>query len=245
MPPVQSSGDGSGSLKHKPSFHIQYYGELDCKGRDVVYLDLYNFNPKDLKACRKTGTKTIIAYFTSQWSSWYPDSGGGCLGHGPDVCKNKFKQSYLGEDLPNWEGERFVNPKDPAVKKIMIERIELAKTKGFDGIDVDNTDMYSFKTGFNVTKDDTIEYINFFIDEAHKRDMLFSLKNTMTIMYSINKFDLAQNESCYKYRECNMYGKLDIPVFIISYKRFCPRNLYKKAYTIRKKKMNEKDKPCL
>lgn len=234
-------------IKYEPkvtSFHIQYHGELDCKGRDVAYLDMYNYNPEDIKKCRESGTKLVIGYFSSQWSSWYPDSGGDCLGHGPDTCYNKFTEEMLGEGLPHWKGERFVDPTSKEVRKIMMERIHLAKQKGFDGIDVDNTDFYHFDTGFDLDKKDSIDYLNFFIKGARDLGMIFSLKNSMDVMNDIFKVQLYQNESCYKYNECKVYDSVDAPVFIISYKRRCPKNLYKKAYTILKKKMNQKDKAC-
>ena len=226
------------------SFHIQYYGELNCRGRDVVYLDMFNFNSSDIIKCKASGTKIVIGYFSSQWSSWYPDSGGDCLGHDEYTCQNKFDESMLGEDLPNWKGERFVNPNDPNVLQVMRDRIALAKQKGFDGVDVDNTDFYHFNTGFDLDKSDAIKYLNFFIKESHAMGLLFSLKNSMDIMHDISHADFYQNESCYKYNECKIYDEIDSPVFIISYKRKCPKHLYKNGYTILKKKMNQKDKKC-
>lgn len=228
----------------KTSFHIQYYGELDCKGREVVYLDLYNYGQEDIKACKATGTEVVIAYFSSQWSAWYPDSGGDCLGHDEDTCQDKFTEDMLGEDLPGWPGERFVDPWSYRVREIMVERMDLAQEKGFDGIDVDNTDFYHFDTGFDLDQADAVNYVDFFIREAHDRGLLFSLKNSMDLIGKIQHADLYQNESCYKYDECSVYEQVDAPVFIISYKRKCPKKLYGKGYTILKKKMNQKDKSC-
>lgn len=233
-----------GPVDEPISFHLQYYGKLDCKGREIVYLDMYNYGPKDIAECKATGTKLVIAYFSSQWSAWYPDSGGDCLGHGPETCRDKFTEDMLGEDLPNWDGERFVDSDSYAVRKIMIERMDLAQEKGFDGIDVDNTDFYHFNTGFDLGREDAINYINFFIQGAHDRGLLFSLKNSMDLIGEILDADLYQNESCYKYNECFVYDQVNNPVFIISYKRKCPKKLYSKGYTILKKKMNEKDKSC-
>lgn len=227
------------------SFHIQYHGELDCQGRTVAYLDLYNYNSDDIKKCRESGTRIVIAYFSSQWSSWYPDSGGDCLGHDSDTCTNKFTEAMLGKDLPDWKGERFVNPNDPDVRQIMLERMTLARDKGYDGIDVDNTDFYHFNTGFDLDKTDAINYLNFFIKSAHSSGLLFSLKNSMDLINNLSYSpDFFQNESCYRYSECDIYRSVDAPVFIIRYKRRCPKELYHRGFTILKKKMNQKDKVC-
>lgn len=221
----------------KLSFAIQYKKDLNfefCK-RDIVFLDMFDYSKKDVLKCKKLGA-TVYGYFSSQWEDWRIDS-------------KSFPVKDRGEDLDDWPGEKWVNTKSTKIREIMLDRIVYAKNKGFDGIDVDNVDGYHFDTGFPYTKADSANYVNFFINSAHKLDMKFSLKNAMELIPHIQKADFYQNESCYKHKhqgriECYLYDSVSAPVGIIRYKRSCPKNLYEKAYTILKKGLNHKDKIC-
>ena len=217
------------------SFAVQYNGNLNydfCK-RDVVYLDLFDYTKNAVLACKKQGA-LVLAYFSSQHEQWRT------------FDESRFKEIDKGRKLDDWKGERWVNTNSTSIREIMLDRIILAKSKGFDGIDVDNVDSFLFKTGFYTTTKDSIDYINFFINTAKKLDMKFSLKNALSVIEKLplDKIDYFQNESCYKNKECNYYDQVKSPVFIIHYKRKCPKKLYPNSYTIRKKSMNEKDKPC-
>lgn len=222
----------------KLSFAIQYNKDLNfefCK-RDIVFLDMFDYSKEDVLKCKKMGA-ILYGYFSSQWEKWRK------------FDQHKFPEDSLGNDLDNWPGEKWVNTKSVKIREIMLERIIYAKNKGFDGIDVDNVDGYHFKTGFPYSKSDSADYVNFFINSAHKLDMKFSLKNAMDLIPIIQKADFYQNESCYKHKhqgriECYLYDSVSSPVGIIRYKRRCPKNLYEKAYTILKKGLNHKDKIC-
>jgi hypothetical protein len=41
--------------------------------------------------------------------------------------------------MKKWPGERWLNIRSPAIFEIMKKRIALAKQKGCDGLDADNT----------------------------------------------------------------------------------------------------------
>lgn len=218
------------------TFAVQYNGDLNydfCK-RDVFYLDLFDYSKEEVSKCKKMGA-TVIAYFSSQYEKWRNDA-------------DKFKKKDIGNKLPKWKGEYFVDTNSTSLRELMLERLILAKEKGFDGADVDNIDSYSEKTGFNTTIDDSFNYVQFFSNSAHKLDLKFSLKNGLKLLPLIEKFKVKveyfQNESCYKYKECWHYNKVISPVFIIHYDDDCPKELYLKGSTILKDSMDEKDELC-
>ena len=61
----------------------------------------------------------------------------------------------------------------------MKKRMDLAVSKGCDGIEPDNVNGYENNTGFNLTYNDQIEFNKFLAIEAKKRGLLIALKNDL------------------------------------------------------------------
>ncbi len=49
----------------------------------------------------------------------------------------------------------------------MKRRSDLAVEKGYDAVELDNTDFFLSNTGFNLTRQDAIDYIRFLSQESH------------------------------------------------------------------------------
>lgn len=72
----------------------------------------------------------MLCYFSAgSYENWRPDAA-------------QFTQSDLGLDLDGWAGEKWLNTNSENVRRIMKDRIDLAKEKGCDGVDPDNVDGY-------------------------------------------------------------------------------------------------------
>ena len=50
--------------------------------------------------------------------------------------------------------------------KIILDRLDVARAKGCDGVEPDNVDGYANKTGFDLTKDDQLRFNRFLAVEA-------------------------------------------------------------------------------
>ncbi|KAJ3333498.1 hypothetical protein HDU93_008523 [Gonapodya sp. JEL0774] len=86
-----------------------------------------------------------------------------------------------------------------------MTRIQLAKTKGCDGLEYDNVDGYSNDSGFNLTKTDQLVYNRWLADTGHSLNLLVGLKNTLDLAVQlVSYFDFALLEQCVKYSECDM-----------------------------------------
>ncbi|KAG7114693.1 hypothetical protein HYQ44_008148 [Verticillium longisporum] len=103
----------------------------------------------------------------------------------------------------------------------MRRRIELARDKGFDGVDPDNVDGFTNRNGLGLTAADSIDYISFLAFEARRRGLAMGLKNGGSIIKNVLPvIDFSVNEECAAYSECDLYkavtdaGK---PVFHIEY----------------------------
>jgi len=92
----------------------------------------------------------------------------------------------------------------------MAARMDLAASKGCDGIEPDNVDGYQASTGFPLKAADQLDYNKYLAAEAHKRGLSIGLKNDLAQAVALEPyFDRALNEECYSYGECE-----DLNVFV-------------------------------
>lgn len=118
----------------------------------------------------------------------------------------------------NWLDIRSAN-----VRAVMVGRLDLAKAKGCDGVDADNVDGYTHRTGFALTAQDQLDYNRFLADQAHARNLAIGLKNAVEQLSALEPwFDFAINEQCHEYSECGGYSVFlskNKPVLNVEYKR--------------------------
>lgn len=177
--------------------------------RASVYdLDLFDNSAETIAALQKLGRRVICYFSAGTYENWRPDA-------------KDFPAAALGHDLADFDGERYIDIRSNAIRKIITDRIELAKTKGCDGVDPDNVDSYSVTTGFPLTSADAVDYITFMATEAHNRNVAIGLKNAGDLVNAtLAVMDWEINESCVQYDECDLFqpfigaGK---PVFHIEY----------------------------
>jgi hypothetical protein len=175
---------------------------------EVYDIDLFNNNQSTIAALQQAGRKVICYFSAGSYENWRPD-------------KDKFKESDLGKDLADWPGEKWLNISSDNVRQIMLDRLNMARDKGCDGVDPDNVDGYDNDNGLDLTQEDSIRFVNFLANAAHARNMSVGLKNAGAIIPSVIKnMQWSVNEQCAQYNECDTYavftqnGK---PVFHIEY----------------------------
>jgi hypothetical protein len=154
--------------------------------------------------------KKVICYFSAgSYENWRDDAS----------C---FTPQDKGAGLDGWAGEQWLDTDSHNVRSIMLGRLDLAVSKGCDGVDPDNVDGYDNPgNGFNLTEAQAISYVSFLADAAHARNLSVGLKNAGEIAGSvIDKVDWEVNEECIARQNCGDYslfipaGK---PVFNIEY----------------------------
>lgn len=175
---------------------------------EVYDIDLFD-NPKStIKNLQSMGRKVICYFSAGSYEDWRSD-------------KDKFKKSDLGKPLSDWDGEKWLDTNSKNVRRIMANRLDMAKSKGCDGVDPDNVDGYDNNNGIDLTKDDAIDYVNWLANEAHSRNMSVGLKNAGTIIPDVIKgMQWSVNEQCAQYNECDIYDafpQAGKPVFHIEY----------------------------
>jgi hypothetical protein len=112
----------------------------------------------------------------------------------------------------------------------MMARLDLAVSKGCDGVEPDNVDGYANDSGFPLTDQDQLAYNIWLANAAHAHNLSIGLKNDLDqISHLVGYFDWALNEQCYQYDECELlrpFTNANKAVFGVEYQgnpaQFCP-----------------------
>ncbi|KAJ5692217.1 hypothetical protein N7462_001640 [Penicillium macrosclerotiorum] len=205
---------GNTTVKWQPEVGVKWQIELLYALNDTsvdahIYdIDMFD-NDKDMISKLQGMGRKVICYFSAgTYESWRSDAG-------------DFAKSDLGNNLDDWPGERWLDTNSDNVRKIMKTRLDLAQTKGCDGVDPDNIDAYDNSNGLKLTEDDAINYVNWLASQAHSRGLSLGLKNGGDIIDSvISNMQWSVNEQCAQYKECDTYSAFidaNKPVFHIEY----------------------------
>jgi len=192
------------------TFQIQFTGKIDLTVQaDIFELDLFDTTKEMIDQLHKKNKKVFCYINVGAWEDWRPD-------------KNDFPASILGNDYDGWPGENWLDIRQlDIIGPIMQKRFDLCKQKGFDGIEPDNMNNYTQKTGFNISYQDQIKYNIWLAGQAHKRGLPIGLKNSSTQLNDLlDYYDWATIESCYEWNSCEdfkIFTDTNKPVFQIEY----------------------------
>lgn len=188
----------------------QLTGTINTSYNVTVYdIDLFDVPDSTLLTLKAQGRKIVCYFSAGSAENWRADYA-------------NFTSADQGNKLDGWAGERWVDTRSTNVRNIMKARLDLAKTRGCDGVEPDNVDGYTNKPGFPLTASTQLDYNQFLATEAHARGLRVALKNDVDQLSALAPyFDFAVNEQCSQYKECGGYsvftgaGK---PVFNAEYK---------------------------
>ncbi len=217
---IEFYGADKERVKFKPGMTWQWQlnGKLNKEYNvDVYDIDLFDTKKEDIEELHKKGIKVICYFSGGSWENWRND-------------KDEFPEEVIGKTLEGWEDEKWLDvSKFERFKEVIEGRMDLAKEKGCDAIEVDNVDGYVNPTGFNITYKDQLRYNMWLCNEAHKRGLSIGLKNDLEQVNDlVDCYDFAINEQCFQYDECDVlkeFVKRDKAVFGVEYeldkKDFC------------------------
>lgn len=206
------AGGGSGSRwtpRSSDTWQWQLSGAINT-GYDVdVYdVDLFDAPAATLARLRSQG-KRVVCYFSAGSSEdWRADFG-------------RFAGGDMGRPLDGWAGERWLDTRSENVRAVMKARLDLAASRGCDGVEPDNMDAYSNHSGWPLDAGTQLDYNRFIAREAHARGLAVGLKNDVEQLQALApQFDFAVNEQCHEYGECGGYAaftRTGKPVFNAEY----------------------------
>ncbi len=176
---------------------------------DVYDIDLFDTSSETISELKSSGKKVLCYFSAGSSENWRSDF-------------SKFKSSSLGKSMDGWKGEKWLDIRTKNVLDVMLSRLDLAVSKGCDGVEPDNVDGYSNKTGFKLTKKDQLAFNKRIANEAHARNLTVALKNAVELADRlVDYYDLTLNEECHAYKECDelsVFTEQDKPIFNAEYK---------------------------
>lgn len=193
--------------------------DSDPNPKKMFDIDVYDTPVTTITTLKNKGI-VVVCYFSAGSSEdWRSDY-------------SSFPESVKGNPLDSWPGEKWLDIRQISIlSPIMAARMDLAVTKGCDGLEPDNVDGYTNNTGFPLTATDQINYLKELAKLAHARNLSIGLKNNVDQIAQLQPtFDWALNEQCYQYNECDGYSAFinaNKAVFGVEYKgattTFCPK----------------------
>ncbi|SDD66965.1 hypothetical protein SAMN05216345_11358 [Cupriavidus sp. YR651] len=177
------------------TWQLQLQGRLNTSYNAVAFdFDLFDTPQTTIDTLKAQG-KRVICYFSAGSSEdWRSDFA-------------QFTAADQGNPLDGWAGERWLDTRSANVRNIMKARMDLARSRGCDGIDPDNVDGYTNNPGLPLTAETQLDYNRFLASEAHARGLAIGLKNEIAQVAELaTDFDFAINEQCFQYNECGVYS---------------------------------------
>lgn len=153
-----------------------------------------------------------------------------------DAARFRQVPGLIGKKMDGFPDENWIDVRrTDALMPIMEARLDIAQSKGCDGVEPDLDDSYSEDTGFDLTMDDSLYYLGLLVEAAHQRGLSMGLKNGPEMAKDAATFtDWALNEECNQHSECGGYKefiKRNKAVFQVEYrsngtqtKDFCPQD---------------------
>ncbi|WP_435531964.1 endo alpha-1,4 polygalactosaminidase [Roseateles amylovorans] len=161
---------------------------------DVYDVDLFDTPTQTIAQLKAAGRKVVCYFSAGSSENWRSDF-------------NRFQAADMGNALDGWDGERWLDTRSVNVRSIMLSRLDLAVSKGCDGVEPDNVDGYSNSTGFSLTSATQLDYNKYLANAAHGRGLAIALKNDVDQLSALEPyFDMAVNEQCNQYAECGGYS---------------------------------------
>jgi len=175
---------------------------------DIFDIDLFDTATETIERLHNLGKKVICYFSAGSYENWRSDAG-------------EFKPEDLGKALDGWPGEKWLKLDNENVRRIMKERVNLAKKKGCDGVDPDNVDGYQNDNGISLTQQASISYMSYLSSLTAPLNLTIGLKNAGDIISAVLPLvQFSVNEQCVEHDECATFqpfiaaGK---PVFHIEY----------------------------
>ena len=175
------------------SWFMQLQGDLVSRPASIYVIDMFGYTENDIRQLKARGHTVICAMSLGTRESWNPDA-------------SRFAPSEIGRSMPNSPGENWIDTRSANVRAIMLSRLDLAKSKGCQGVDFIAGDGYENRTGFPLTLQSQLEYNRYMAFAAHDRELILTLNGVAALAEDLAEiFDLAVAEQCYQYNECGGY----------------------------------------
>ncbi len=159
---------------------------------DMYDIDLFDNDASIVEELHHAGRRVVCYLNVGAWEEWRPDA-------------DQFPASVIGKKYSGWPGEKWLDIRQiDLLAPIMRARLDECQAKGFDGIEPDNMDGYTNRTGFPLTYEDQLQYNLWLAKEAHARGLSIGLKNDPDQAADLLPYyDWALTEDCFAEDWCD------------------------------------------
>jgi hypothetical protein len=176
----------------RTTWQIQLQGppNLDYDA-DVYVLDLFDVPDAVFDALHADGRLVGCYLSAGSFEPWRDDVGD----LPPDV---------IGEPLAEHPDEAWLDIRRAEVHDLVRARLDLAATRGCDGVVPDNVDAWLATSGFPLTERDQLGFDRFVLNEAHQRDLFVALQDDLPQVPDLVDYaDVAIVERCHEAGTCD------------------------------------------
>ena len=176
----------------------------------LIVIDMEDSDEYEISELQKRGIFVICYVDAGTWEGWRSDAA-------------LFPPESKGNGDVGWGDEFWLDINNPAVLPLIEKRIDVTAAKGCNGIEFDNIDGWSAdnNTSFNITEQDQINFNAAIASYAHSKNLITAFKTDLEQIDTLEPyFDMAINESCHMWGECQLYDNFlskNKPVFDIEY----------------------------
>jgi hypothetical protein len=170
----------------------QLTGPVDERVDAAVFdVDLFDTPASVVRSLHARGRSVVCYLSAGTLERWRPDA-------------RRFPDGARGRAVEGWAGERWLDiRRRAALAPALRARLDLCRSKGFDGVELDNVDGYANRTGFPLTAAEQLAFNVWLANEAHKRGLSVGLKNDLAqAPRLVRYFDWALVEACVELEEC-------------------------------------------
>jgi hypothetical protein len=191
------------------TWQVQLTGELDLEASaDVFEFDAFDAPTEAVEQLRSRGRRMICYVNAGTYEEHRPDA-------------DRFPANVVGAGT-GVDGERWLDIREWSVlEPILLDRLRLCRSKGFDAVDLDNVDGWAHPTGFALTFDDQIRFNRRLAALARSVGLSPGLHNNLDQAVALEPdFDFAVNEECFAQGECARlaaFVEAGKPVFHLEY----------------------------
>ena len=186
---VTTTTDASVSTPWRPavssSWQVQLVGTLDTSLDVAVYeVDLFDTAQADIDALHAAGRRVICYVSTGTFEPWRSDA-------------DAFPAAAVGNAVAEYPQEQWLDTRSAAVRAAMTARLDRARDKRCDGVDLSTASSGAAATGFSLTAADALGYARFLAAEAHGRGLSAGLGGAEDIAAEVvPSFEWALTQGC-------------------------------------------------
>lgn len=177
------------TLLPKVSWIYQLSNPLPGVAADIYDIDLFSNTAATIQSLKTAGHTVLCNFSAGAYETGRPDSA-------------LFAPGDIGNRLPS-SNDRWLDTRSAAVRSLMYARLDLARSKGCDGVDLDSVDAFYSNSGFPLNAATQTEYNQYLAFAAHDRNLIVALNNTPDLAPAlVNAFDLVVTQQCFQNGDC-------------------------------------------